>query len=47
MDRYKEKRKRWGGKRKDGRIKDLHSKANTTRERDSSAEETVSLRRAG
>ena len=34
-------------RRKDGRIKDLHSKANTTRERDDSAEETESLRRAG
>lgn len=33
-------------RRKDGRIKDLHSKANTTRERDDSAEETESLRRA-
>lgn len=31
-------------KRHDGRIKDLHSKANTTRERDYSGEETVSLK---
>lgn len=34
-------------RRKDERIKDLHSKANTARERKYSAEETVSLRRAG
>ena len=33
-------------KRHDGGIKDSHSKANSTRERDYSGEETVSLKRA-
>lgn len=40
-------KKRWREDRKDGRIKDLHSKANTRRERDDRAGEIESLRGAG
>lgn len=46
IQRKEEKVGRERERRKDGRIKDLHSKANTTRERDDSAEETETLRRA-
>lgn len=41
MDKYKEKMGMEGERRKHERIKDLHSKANSTRERGFSAEETV------
>ena len=52
MNKYKDKRRGAEREEKDGRIKDLHSKANTAREgekkkRDDGEEETVSLRRAG
>lgn len=47
IQRREEKVERERERRKDERIKDLHSKANTAREREYSAEETVSLRRAG